>query len=218
MLGVRYLRAKKKFSFVSIITIICVLGILVGDMVMITVLSVMNGFQDDIRDKILGMRAHINISAYSDQPLTDYKYDKEKGKAFNTHREESKKLYDEYEKVLDKINDTAAEVKKRAKLKYKPRNIIDKFANDLDIDMKTDQVADFYRKKAGERFSQADKVIGDKYIKAVETAKKKYNKRAKKIGIGAALIGTAAGLGINQLVKNRNKKINKERRSKNKKS
>lgn len=150
--------------------------------------------------------------------LTDYKYDKEKGKAFNTHREESKKLYDEYEKVLDKINDTAAEVKKRAKLKYKPRNIIDKFANDLDIDMKTDQVADFYRKKAGERFSQADKVIGDKYIKAVETAKKKYNKRAKKIGIGAALIGTAAGLGINQLVKNRNKKINKERRSKNKKS
>ena len=74
MLGVRYLRAKKKFSFVSIITIICVLGILVGDMVMITVLSVMNGFQDDIRDKILGMRAHINISAYSDQPLTDYKY------------------------------------------------------------------------------------------------------------------------------------------------
>lgn len=74
MLGIRYLKAKKKFSFVSIITIICVLGILVGDMVMITVLSVMNGFQDDIRDKILGMRAHINISAYSDQPLTDYKY------------------------------------------------------------------------------------------------------------------------------------------------
>lgn len=74
MLGIRYLRTKKKFSFVSIITIICVLGILVGDMVMITVLSVMNGFQDDIRDKILGMRAHINISAYSDQPLTDYNY------------------------------------------------------------------------------------------------------------------------------------------------
>ncbi|WP_295162217.1 ABC transporter permease [uncultured Brachyspira sp.] len=74
MLGVRYLRAKKKFSFVSIITVICVLGILVGDMVMITVLSVMNGFQDDIRDKILGMRAHINISAYGDRPLTDYQY------------------------------------------------------------------------------------------------------------------------------------------------
>ena len=74
MLGIRYLKAKKKFSFVSIITVICILGILVGDMVMITVLSVMNGFQDDIRDKILGMRAHINISAYSDQPLTDYNY------------------------------------------------------------------------------------------------------------------------------------------------
>ena len=74
MLGIRYLKAKKKFSFVSIITIICILGILVGDMVMITVLSVMNGFQDDIRDKILGMRAHIDISALSDQPLTDYNY------------------------------------------------------------------------------------------------------------------------------------------------
>lgn len=74
MLGIRYLRAKRKFSFVSVITIICVLGILVGDMVMITVLSVMNGFQDDIRDKILGMRAHINISAYGDKALTDYRY------------------------------------------------------------------------------------------------------------------------------------------------
>ena len=74
MLGVRYLKAKKKFSFVSIITVICILGILVGDMVMITVLSVMNGFQDDIRDKILGMRAHINISAYGDQPLLNYEY------------------------------------------------------------------------------------------------------------------------------------------------
>ena len=52
MLGIRYLKAKKKFSFVSVITVICILGILVGDMVMITVLSVMNGFQDDIRDKI----------------------------------------------------------------------------------------------------------------------------------------------------------------------
>lgn len=74
MLGVRYLSAKRKFSFVSIITMICILGILVGNMVMITVLSVMNGFQEDIRDKILGMRAHINITGYSDSPMTDYSY------------------------------------------------------------------------------------------------------------------------------------------------
>lgn len=145
------------------------------------------------------------------------KYDKEEGKALNTRREETNKLYDEYKKIQDKIEDTAAEVRKRAKSKYKPRNIIDEFANDLDIDLKTEKVADFYRKEARARLNQAEKVIDDKYIKAVETAKKKYNKRAKKIGIGAALIGTAAGLGINQLVKNRNKKINKERRSKNKK-
>lgn len=73
MLGLRYLMAKRKMSFVSVITFLCILGILVGDMVMITVLSVMNGFQEDIRDKILGMRSHINVSSYGDKPLYDYK-------------------------------------------------------------------------------------------------------------------------------------------------
>lgn len=127
-------------------------------------------------------------------------------------------MYDEYEKIRNKIDDTAAEVKKRAQSKYKPRNIIDKFANDLDIDMKTEKVADFYRKEARARLGRAEKAVNDKYIEAVNAAKKKYNKRGKKISTGAALIGTAAGFGINQLVKNRNKKINRERRSKNKKS
>ena len=150
--------------------------------------------------------------------FNDSKYDKEKRKALNTRREETKKLCDEYVKVGSKINDTASEVKRRARSKYKPRNIIDKFANDLDINLKTEKVADFYRKEARARFNQAEKVINDKYTKAIKTAEKKYNKRGKKIAIGAALIGTAAGLGINQLVKNRYKKINRERRSKNKKS
>ncbi len=72
MVGLRYLTTKKRFSFVSIITIICLLGIIVGNMVMITVLSVVNGFQEDIRDKIIGMRSHINISSYSDKPLNQY--------------------------------------------------------------------------------------------------------------------------------------------------
>ena len=74
MLGIRYLKAKKKFSFVSVITVICILGILVGDMIMITVLSVVNGFQNDIRDKILGMRSHIDISSYGDEALIDYHF------------------------------------------------------------------------------------------------------------------------------------------------
>ncbi len=72
MLGLRYLMAKRKVSFVSIITFLCILGILVGTMVMITVLSVMNGFQEDIRDKILGMRSHISVSMYGDEPMYDY--------------------------------------------------------------------------------------------------------------------------------------------------
>ena len=74
MLGLRYLTTKKRFSFVSIITIICLIGIIVGNMVMITVLSVVNGFQEDIRDKIIGMRSHIDVSSYSDRPLKRYDY------------------------------------------------------------------------------------------------------------------------------------------------
>lgn len=72
MLGLRYLMTKRKLSFVSIITFLCILGILVGVMVMITVMSVMNGFQEDIRDKILGMRSHISVSMYGDEPMSDY--------------------------------------------------------------------------------------------------------------------------------------------------
>ncbi len=72
MLGLRYLMTKRKLSFVSIITFLCVLGILVGVMVMITVLSVMNGFQEDIRDKILGMRSHISVSMHGEEPMLDY--------------------------------------------------------------------------------------------------------------------------------------------------
>ncbi len=72
MLGLRYLMTKRKISFVSVITFLCILGILVGTMVMITVLSVMNGFQEDIRDKILGMRSHINVSMYGEEPMYDY--------------------------------------------------------------------------------------------------------------------------------------------------
>ncbi len=72
MLGIRYLMAKRRFSFVSVITFLCIVGILVGNMIMVTALSVMNGFQEDIRDKILGVRSHINISAYGEEPLYEY--------------------------------------------------------------------------------------------------------------------------------------------------
>ena len=51
--GLRYLRAKQKNSFVSFISMVSIIGIALGVMALITVLSVMNGFQRDIRNKII---------------------------------------------------------------------------------------------------------------------------------------------------------------------
>ncbi len=63
-IGLRYLRSKRKPTFVSVITFISVLGITVGVMALIIVLSVMSGFEKDIRDKILGINAHIVVLKY----------------------------------------------------------------------------------------------------------------------------------------------------------
>ncbi len=59
--GLRYLRAKRKQTFVSVITIISVLGITVGVSALIIVLSVMSGFEDTLKDKILGLNAHVVV-------------------------------------------------------------------------------------------------------------------------------------------------------------
>lgn len=59
----RYLKAKRKGLFTLITTIIAIAGIAVGVATLITTLSVMNGFQKDIQDKIIGAQAHIIIYA-----------------------------------------------------------------------------------------------------------------------------------------------------------
>jgi lipoprotein-releasing system permease protein len=60
MLALRYLRPKR--TFVSIITLICVVGVMLGVAVLIIVLSVMSGFDHDLRQKIFGFKAHLTIS------------------------------------------------------------------------------------------------------------------------------------------------------------
>jgi lipoprotein-releasing system permease protein len=60
LLALRYLRPKR--TFVSIITLISVLGVMLGVAVLIIVISVMSGFDHDLRDKILGFNAHLKIS------------------------------------------------------------------------------------------------------------------------------------------------------------
>ncbi len=60
--GLRYTRAKQRTRFISFISIISVVGMALGMMVLITVLSVMNGFQREIRTRILGVASHVQVS------------------------------------------------------------------------------------------------------------------------------------------------------------
>ncbi|MDH4275070.1 MAG: lipoprotein-releasing ABC transporter permease subunit [Gammaproteobacteria bacterium] len=69
--GLRYTRAKRRNHFISFITLISMLGIALGVMVLIVVLSVMNGFEKELRVRILGMTAHATVSGQDGQ-LTDW--------------------------------------------------------------------------------------------------------------------------------------------------
>jgi lipoprotein-releasing system permease protein len=61
-LGLRYVRAKRRNHFISVISSISMLGIAVGVTALITVLSVMNGFETELRSRILGMTAHATVT------------------------------------------------------------------------------------------------------------------------------------------------------------
>jgi len=63
-ISLRYLRARRKQVFVSIITFISVAGIFLGVAALIIVLAVMNGFETDLRNKILGVNSHIVVTDY----------------------------------------------------------------------------------------------------------------------------------------------------------
>ncbi|WP_018231302.1 lipoprotein-releasing ABC transporter permease subunit [Thioalkalivibrio thiocyanodenitrificans] len=64
-IGLRYTRAKRRNHFISFISLISMVGIALGVMALITVLSVMNGFEKELRERILGMVSHATISEYS---------------------------------------------------------------------------------------------------------------------------------------------------------
>ena len=70
-LGLRYLKAKRKQAFISVITIISVAGVMTGVMALIIVLSVMNGFRADLMSKILGVTPHTLVLSY-DGAFEDY--------------------------------------------------------------------------------------------------------------------------------------------------
>lgn len=63
MMALRYLRARKREGFVSVITWFSLLGIAIGVATLIIVMSVMNGFRAELMDRILGLNGHVNVYA-----------------------------------------------------------------------------------------------------------------------------------------------------------
>ena len=65
--GLRYTRAKRKNHFISFISLTSMIGIALGVAALIVVLSVMNGFQTELRNSILGVASHIEITGNNNQ-------------------------------------------------------------------------------------------------------------------------------------------------------
>ena len=71
--ALRYLRAKRKEGFISVITSFAGIGIAIGVATLIIVTSVMNGFKDQLLSRILGINGHISIASIRNVPFNNYK-------------------------------------------------------------------------------------------------------------------------------------------------
>ena len=78
--SLRYLLAKRRQTFISLITFISIAGVAVGVMALIVVLAVMNGFQEDLRTRILGITSHMVIGSFGGT-ISDYGEVAEKARA-----------------------------------------------------------------------------------------------------------------------------------------
>jgi len=83
-IGIRYLLAKKRERFIPIITLFSIAGIAVGVTTLITTLAVMGGFERDLKEKILGMNAHLIVTEGIGGELKNYSYIIEKIKKIDT--------------------------------------------------------------------------------------------------------------------------------------
>src|ERR1700691_4827323 len=71
MLSLRYLRARRKEGFISVIAGFSFLGIMLGVATLIIVMAVMNGFRQELLSKILGLNGHLLVQS-KESPLTDW--------------------------------------------------------------------------------------------------------------------------------------------------
>src|SRR3954451_17253858 len=72
LVGLRYTRARRRNRFISINSLVSMIGIAVGVWALIVVLSVMNGFQKEVRTRILGVASHVQISGEGNR-LADWR-------------------------------------------------------------------------------------------------------------------------------------------------
>lgn len=68
----RYLKSKRKTGFISLITYISMIGVAIGVAALIIVLSIMNGFESEVRSRIIGFGAHIELRKFHQQPMADH--------------------------------------------------------------------------------------------------------------------------------------------------
>ena len=73
MLALRYLRARRKESFISVISLFSLLGIMLGVATLIVVMAVLNGFRAELLDKILGFSGHATFYHQDLSPIPDFK-------------------------------------------------------------------------------------------------------------------------------------------------
>lgn len=71
-IGSRYANLKRKDHFITFLSLVSMIGIALGVMVLITVLSVMNGFTKEIRTRILSVTPHLTVSQWGQQPVMDW--------------------------------------------------------------------------------------------------------------------------------------------------
>ncbi len=69
----RYLHSKRKVKFISVITLFSVGGVFVGVAALIIVLAVMNGLESEVRSRIVGTTAHLNVLTFHDDGIEDYR-------------------------------------------------------------------------------------------------------------------------------------------------
>jgi len=68
----KYFRAKRRTGFISIITLVSIAGVTIGVTALILVLSVMNGFESEVRTKLIDADAHIRLRKYFTETIKDY--------------------------------------------------------------------------------------------------------------------------------------------------